>query len=297
MAAPLSVLLALLACGERLPDGTGSPCVASYAPEFDEGALLGDGSLPPCEGETAETCQVRSLDVSGASRCYVMNMPAAPTEGLPLVVVWHGSSSNGETARRALNTEFEGLALEAAIDNEALVVYPDGRTHRDCKRSTCWDRDPEGPDVVFFDALVEQLEADWQIDTTQVFSVGHSRGGRFVEVLGCYRSEQLAGAAMIAAGRRNVDSCPGSLPIWLSHGVDDAWVSFSHGVEHLENWAERNQCDPVDVDAYPHDTCTLIPGCEHAVEWCPTTGGDWEGHAPPTLADEELWRFFKAQLP
>lgn len=291
----IGLVIALAACGPSHPDGTGSPCLAAYDADFRADELIGVWSVPPCEGETEATCQVRSVEVQGEQRCYLQPVPDFPTDGLPLLIVWHGSDSNGASYRGTMNTDIAGLELEAAVGEEAVVVYPDGRTHSDCGGTSCWDRDPEGPDVAFFDALIAQAEDELGVDPSAVYSVGHSRGGRFTEVLGCHRAGAHAAIAMLSAGDDNVDSCPGQVPAWLSHGVDDQTIPFDEGVSHVESWAERNGCDPVDAHALPTDACTALAGCEHAVSWCPTTGAEWDGHAPPQIADEELWAFLRSQ--
>jgi polyhydroxybutyrate depolymerase len=162
---------------------------------------------------------------------------------------------------------------------------------------TCWDRDPVGRDVEFFDALVEFLSNSYCIDPKRVFSVGHSRGGRFVEVLACNRDESHRAVASIAAGVNNVTRCGGNPPIWLSHSVQDEIIDFGDGESHRRAWAERNGCDPPKRDA-PLDTCTKLSGCpvDNPVVWCPTSEEDWKGHAVPGLADEEIWKFFSDML-
>lgn len=270
------------------------PCLAAYEPGYDESTLAGEWARPPCEGETAETCVVDSVDVNGEPRCFVVSVPPAGASDLPILFDWHGSGGSGAAERRTMNGELEGLALEAAIDGRALVVYPDGRPHPDCNGNTCWDRAPDGADVAFFDALLQALPARWPADPSRVFSLGHSRGGRFVEVLACHRAGSHRALASMAAGTGNVTACPGRAPMWLSHGLDDETIPFAQGVEHLRAWADRNGCPSPDPDAFPPDACTPVPGCEVPLTWCPTTVEAWGGHAPPPLADEELWAFLSS---
>lgn len=252
-----------------------------------------DWRIEPCVGEGPDQCQVETIEV-GEPRTYVVSSrDACPKKGRPLVLWFHGSGGNGASDRAQVNTTWEDLALEATFAGEALFVYPDGLPHRDCRGATCWDRDPEGRDVALFDALVPRLAAEQCADPSRVLAFGHSRGGRFVEVLACHRAPQLLGAAMIAAGPDNVASCPGALPIWLSHGLDDRTIDFSAGEGHRDAWAARNDCASPGND-WPLDACSPLPGCpaDTPVTWCPTTEGDWSGHAVPGLADEELRAFF-----
>ena len=255
-----------------------------------------DWRIPACEGESPDTCQVREIRVGGLTRSFLVSRAGGihcDSGGRPLVLVWHGSGGNGASERRSWNETFADLSWESTLANRALVVYPDGLAHIDCGMRTCWDRDPEGRDIQFFDALVAELAISDCIDPEKVFSVGHSRGGRFVEVLACYRSGSHLALASIAAGKKNVKVCGGHPPIWLSHGIDDEIVDFSGGEFNRKAWAERNGCDPDPPNAQL-DTCAPLKGCppKSPVIWCPTSEADWKGHAVPGLADEEIWKFF-----
>jgi poly(3-hydroxybutyrate) depolymerase len=146
------------------------------------------------------------------------------------------------------------------------------------------------------DAIVDHFEDGWGIERSSVFSMGHSRGARFTEVLACYRGETHTALAMMSAGSDNVAACPENAPVWFSHSTDDTTVAYLEGETHLFEWAERNGCDEPDPKAFPLDACTALTGCEQPVTWCPTTGGEWSGHAPPALADEEVWTFFSSFL-
>lgn len=257
-----------------------------------------DWRIEPCVGEDAGTCEVGELRVDGVRRTYLVGRLGGydcSASNVPLVLYWHGSGANGASDRRAVNETFAGLELERTIGASALVVYPDGLEHPDCGGRTCWERDPSGRDVRFFDALVPHLAERYCVDPERVFSIGHSRGGRFVEVLACHRAGAHVAVAMIAAGPDNVDDCPGSLPVWLSHGVDDEVIAFRHGEAHRDAWAERNGCDPPAAQESALDTCTPLRGCPESrpVVWCPTRVRAWQGHAVPLLADEEIGAFFK----
>ena len=198
-----------------------------------------DWRIEPCLGETEETCRFDTLLVDGVQRGYVVSRRHGydcSGGDLPLVIAWHGSGGNGASFRANLQDDFSDLDFEAAIGGAAVVVYPDGLTHADCQFGTCWDRDPSGRDVAFFDALVTRLSEEFCVDRERVFSVGHSRGGRFVEVLACHRSEAHVAVASIAAGDRNVVICPGRVPIWLTHGRKDQVIPFREGESHREHW-------------------------------------------------------------
>lgn len=257
-----------------------------------------DWRIEPCAAEMFGRCHVGEIVVDGESRSYLVSRVDdldCSSGNLPIVLFFHGSGGNGASGRAQVNETWDDLALEEAIAGRALVVYPDGLSHRDCFGRTCWDRNPQGRDVAFFDALPVHLAAQYCVDPERVFAIGHSRGGRFVEVLACERSHALLAAASIGAGAGNVDRCTGQLPIWLSHGVDDRVISFAEGEQNRNAWSGRNGCRSEAAD-YPLDTCTEIAGCRDAspVWWCPTTESDWNGHAVSGLADESIWDFFSS---
>lgn len=250
-----------------------------------------DWRISACEGETAATCRLDRVLVDSQSRTFLVSQPPGgrcPDGPLPIVFAWHGSGGNGAQLRSY-------LGLDEVVAGHAVVVYPDGLPRSETGGFTGWNRDPDGDDLHFFDAMLEALGREPCLDRTRVFSVGHSRGGRFVEVLACQRAEAHRALAMIAAGAWNVASCPGRAPLWMAHGRDDSTVGFWQGKLLRGAWADRNGCDEVSFfDGFPTGRCTSLPGCspETPVVWCPYEGSPWDGHGVPDFAPAAVWSFF-----
>ena len=119
------------------PAGSGS-CLAAYDDGFDPAALLGSWAQPPCEGESEATCLYESLDVGDIERCYQVTVPSASASSpLPIVLMWHGSDSNGASFRSNMNDDFADLHFEQTVADGALVVYPSGLAHADCNGTSC----------------------------------------------------------------------------------------------------------------------------------------------------------------
>lgn len=248
--------------------------------------------LPPsdCGTEGADTCRVDTLEVDGQTRTYVVSNRYPPdcTAGpVPLLLFFHGSASRGIDAR----TDF--AFFEDALAGRARIVYPDGLPRSELGGTNGWNRAPDGDDVHFVDALLAALQTDSCVDPARAFAVGHSRGGRFTEVLGCFRAGAFRGFAESSGGTDNVQSCPGQAPFLIAHARDDQGVPYAEGEAMRDRWASRNGCTPP-VDGYAIGTCTAL-SCppEHPVSFCPYEGETWKGHFPPPFFGTAVWEFFK----
>jgi poly(3-hydroxybutyrate) depolymerase len=257
---------------------TASGCVGCSAP-----------NAPSCEPEGPEACRIDTVNVRGVQRTYVVSQRGSldcSAGKVPVVVAFHGYADTGAGLRSY-------LGVEEALNHKALVVYPDGLGQFETGNNTGWDRGVNGEDVAFFDAILAKLSEDECLDTTRVFSVGHSRGGRMVETLSCARPQVHRGYAQIAAGTDPQNNCASAGPAWLTHGVNDGTVPFSEGEADRDRWAARNGCDVPKGQTFPVDACTELTNCAAAepVVWCPSSATKWNGHAPAEFVPQEMARF------
>lgn len=252
------------------------------------GALACAPNPSTCEGEEPGDCRVDSATVDGRTRTWLVSHRArldCAQGPVPLVLAFHGAGSNGQELRGY-------LGLEDLLGPSALVVYPDGLPRSDTMGQTGWNRDPAGDDLRFFDLLVARLAEDPCVDTGRLFAVGHSRGGRFTEVLACHRGERHRALASIAAGTDNAATCPQRAPFWLTHGVHDQTIPYAEGLLNRDHWGTRNGCAPAAGTDFPLDACTELSGCALPVVWCPSSASEWRNHAPPAFAPTEIKAFF-----
>lgn len=165
--------------------------------------------------------------VDGAERTAVVRPATVSTRGgAPLVFVFHGHGGSGRFAsrREAIHEYWP----------EAVVVYMDGLP------GVGGITDPKGKlpgwqmmpgqlgdrDVKFFDTALEQISREYAIDASRVYVLGHSNGGRFVNVLWKMRGDKIA-AICSAAG-------PGGMfllgveprPLYVIAGENDEIVPF-----------------------------------------------------------------------
>lgn len=188
--------------------GTASSPDAAVAPALDAGAEPVDATMTTPDGR---------------ERSYRVYVPTSLPERrpVPLLVALHGGGGSG--SQFEANSGFDELA-EA---NQFIVVYPDGieiggatplaRGHawnggRCCGPAAATQVD----DVGFLAALVDEVSAQYDIDSARVFAAGHSNGAIMAYRLACERSETIV-AIGVQAGSLEVDDCDPSRPVSLLH--------------------------------------------------------------------------------
>ncbi|MBC8068785.1 MAG: hypothetical protein IAG13_10670 [Deltaproteobacteria bacterium] len=257
----------------------------------DDSSSEGSTGEPPgtagCNMPSAEaTAQwvAHTLDVGGVTREYWLWLPTGydPARVYPIVYQFHGCS-DGE--QRWTNNP----PVEASSGGDAIHV-------RGKAVSSCWDLNPQGPDVVFFDALREQVEATFCADPARRFATGYSSGAFMTHVLACVRADVLRGVASIAGGQAGFD-CPGPVAALLIHDTNDSIVGIAASLAARDDHLARNGCDPSSSTAVDPDPCQSFQGCDPGlpVVWCQTAMQDHSRQ--DGLAGPAFWNFLAALPP
>ena len=238
-----------------------------------------------CEKGGATGDLEEKITVGGAERSYFVHIPVeAATKSVALVFAFHGDGGTGKNLR-------DGLGLEQHTKEEAIVVYPDANGG-----SFDIDTQDGNPDIAFFDAIKQKLQASHCI--TRVFATGFSRGAYFTNHLGCYRGDQLAaiashnGGGPYAAPYKDGNlQCPSAPPSALVvNGLADQTVAKTESEKSIAQWTRTLGCKQTTKDTIPKP-CATFDGCTKPMEWCPIPG---LGHAVWDAGMEKTWRFFKA---
>jgi polyhydroxybutyrate depolymerase len=174
---------------------------------------------------------IQSIVVGGTERTFTV---AGDGYGnaIPVVIVLHGAGTNGAEAQ-----SYSGMT-PLAIENDFLVVYPEGSLAADIPGELSWNtgeccgapaRDGVD-DVAFISALIDHLADSYPIDRTRIYLAGFSNGGMLSYALSCEPGLGIAGIAVIG-GAYNVSGCASTDPVslLLIHGVNDTTVPYDGG--------------------------------------------------------------------
>lgn len=258
------------------------------------------------------------LRVGEETRRYLLYVPPTydPSRPAPLVISLHGFAQ--WPAHQSRLTGWNELADEYGF----LLVHPSGTDFP--KRWRASDARPDNPDIVFLDALIEQLESEYNIDPARIYVNGLSNGGGMSFALACQRSERIAAFGGVGgAYLYPFDACLSGRPVpaILFHGDADPIVPYQGGPSesfdvpfpNIPAWVEtlalRNGCDlpPVETQISLHVTERRYPACVADVVFYTVQGGGhtWPGGEPlpewltgPTNTEIDatrlIWAFFQA---
>jgi polyhydroxybutyrate depolymerase len=197
----------------------------------------------------------------GIERNYRLYVPSIydGSEAVPLVFNLHGYTSN------AFQQEAYGDFRPVADTANFILVHPNGT--QDQSGTTFWNAfgspTETVDDVGFISALIDSLNADYNIDLNRVYSTGMSNGGFMSYHLACRLSSRIAAIASVTGAM--VDpaflSCNPvhPTPAMQIHGTADPTVPYNGStgvfgaVESAEYWATFNNCNPTPVETAVSD--------------------------------------------
>ena len=252
--------------------------------------LDGCGYSPPAGTPT--------LRVGGRQRSFIVAVPAGYDSARPhrLILAFHGRTNSAAQVRRYYGLEGQG-------DRPAILVYPRGLL-QNSGRFVWWNggSGTADDDFAFFDALLDYLTASYCVDENQIFAVGHSMGGSFVNSLACARGDILRGVAVVGGGYGGGPGCRGRVAALVMHHPEDRLVPVAageaarearlaqNGLTHLIPWPTATpagyQCERYGVGAVAEP-----------VIWCPhpfdrTRSGRYYPHNWPAGTGAAIVDFF-----
>ena len=298
------VVLFAIGCGSASPSGNDGGAVDFAAtPSSSDGGS--DGGLV-------------------AARPYNFHVPTGydKSKPTPLVILLHGYSASGAVQE----AYFKLTPVSDA--HTFLYAYPDGTIDSSGNRfwnatdACCNFFGSPVDDVAYLNAIIDDVERKYNVDTKRVYLVGHSNGGFMSHRMACDASPRIAALVALAGDNwKDMSKCNPTSPVAALqvHGTLDTTVQYGGGDgvvvgappypsahDSIATWAVRNGC-PGDLAAtgVTLDLDSVLPGNETRVEgWsgCPK-GIDvqlWSiqgaGHIPNFNSSwgESVWGFFSA---
>lgn len=266
------------------------------------GAVLSAGCASENEADSRDDTP---RTVFGGNRPVTLQIPAAYDESSewPLLMVLHGY---GVTA--AIQTGYLGVG--ALVDSAGVfLIAPEGTTNQTDDQfwnatDACCGFGANVDDVGYLRSLIEDVQADYAIDPSRVFVIGHSNGGFMAHRLGCEASD-LVTAFVSIAGMTWLDTATCSpandVSVLQIHGdlddtifyaggtVDPSAPSYPSALESVTRWQGYDACTPgIVTDPARMDLDFGIAGEETRVErfTCPGSLGvelwtlEGGGHIP-----------------
>lgn len=215
--------------------------------------------------------------------------PSAQTRPTPLIFAFHGHSGTMYNMHRT--HPFEQLWPEA------LIIYPQGLNTPGALT------DPQGKapgwqagnsmgnrDLKFFDAMLDSLVKNYNIDQHRIYATGHSNGGNFVYLLWAQRGHIFAAMAPTSTvpGRNLHDLQP--KPVFHLTGEKDPLVKPEKQYLTHQWLLTLNKCD-LQGEKRGEYLTVYQSSINMPVELYIHPGG----HEYPQAANEAIIRFFKQQ--
>ena len=272
-------------------------------------------------GSPTGTKQDMMLTVSGQStvRTYRLSVPTTydPNTPLPLIFGFHGVGGTGAGTQTSFNLESTTTG-----GGKAIFVYPDALPKQEPNDGgvaidwvTPLGASNKGIDFAFFEALVQQIESSYCVDTDRIFATGISAGGIFTNFVGCWYGNILRGIAPVASEKpwstpqsspANM-LCTGDVAAMVIHGTNDPYSSYTtNGLGTLDFWLAQDGCQTTNptTDAVTPNACQDYPGCKPGLPvvmcshdeghaWPVKTGGSCSSTSTVCFdANVAVWTFF-----
>jgi poly(3-hydroxybutyrate) depolymerase len=238
-------------------------------------------------------------DGNGTTRDYEVLVPASYDGKTPLALTFAFHGAGGDEAA----SKSYGLQDAPGARDASIFVFPQGIPFQSF--GVGWADACGSYDMVFFDHMLSELEADYCIDPTRVFAAGFSWGCDFATALACCRGARLraigANACTDEFGKADDATTYDNLPcpspgrpaIRFSHdasGGDSGYPAplFTTTSALYRTW---NGCAATSKPVSP-SPCVAYDGCSSPLVECPIPN---LGHSVPGGWGTDTWSFFAQQ--
>lgn len=223
-----------------------------------------------CQVFSYAQVQDHSFIFEGTTRYYKVFLPQDFQSNMPVVLNLPGYTLSAQW-------QMDYTRMNEVADTAGfIVVYPDAIYPGFNSGLIGYPGLPPlstANDVGFISALIDTLEAHYDIDMNRVYSCGFSNGGIMTYRLAFEIGSRFAAVASVAGVLNDISGTTGNpvptIPILHIHGTADATVTYQGGIANLWSvdstlnfWIQNNNCLlPADTlflpDIDPNDGCTV----------------------------------------
>lgn len=257
----------------------------------------GSGSVGPASGPSAG-CGKPSADepgkdvlhnimVNGVARRYWTKLPTSYDGTTPKAAVFYGPGCGASGV--------EGAPLDASIKDSAMRVFVIGT-------GGCFDTKGPEPETSYFNAVLDDVQANYCTDKGKVFVSGYSSGAWLSMLLSCTAGDRIKAIGTAAGGfKADHPPCKGNPAAMFHAGTNDTanpiMTVNAMGVNEgsaggRDRLIKDNGCtmetkewDP----KYPY--CKEYIGCKSPVIWCQQDVGHSNGEE---VARTGWWKFWSS---
>ncbi len=163
---------------------------------------------------------VETISVDGANRSYQLVVPRDVKTPCPVIFAFHGLGDTPDSM-----ATYTKLGRQAYWHNFVLV-FPAGERRMWNVEKIDAEEITNHSDVRLFDAILEKLKSNYDINQNRIYAVGMSNGAGFVQLLANARSTVIAAVAAHSGKRPSgLPSPKRAFPIFLLSGADDMAAS------------------------------------------------------------------------
>lgn len=306
------------------PVGSGGSTGAGGS-SMTPGMSAGCGKAPTIASSMYNNGNPINITAAGLQRRYILRVPTNydNTKPYKLVIAYHARDSNDHSEYKE---NFYGLS--PLSNNTTIFVAPNGQLNgAPCAgtgtgESGCGWPNTKDQDMQLADAVVQQVEENFCIDTNRIFATGWSYGASMSEQTACERplggTQATWGVRAVAtyavAYLSNSTNCKATKPVayYGIHGTCDSVLTYDGsarcstttggemgGVGIAKTWATVDGCTwaiPKKVTSGAH-VCEKLSGCSagYPVEFCSHSGDHTaypdNGNESSSWGPAEAWAF------
>ena len=192
---------------------------------------------------------------------YLLYLPSdydKSDKAFPLVIFLHGAGERGSDIE-AVKKHGPPMLVENGKEFPFILISPQ------CPESTRWNNQ-----TLVLTALLDDIEAQYNVDKSKVYVTGLSMGGQGTWALALAQPNRFAAIAPICGWTDTFEVCRiKHLPVWVFHGAKDLVVPLIKS-EEMVNALKRCGAEEINLTVYPdagHDSWTETYNNDKLYEW------------------------------